>query len=930
MNVRFFAGTKTEYLDLAKHNPTALYFCKDTSELFWGNKLISDGMRVVQKDIDLPAIAKAADGVIYYVVETRNGYVASPNRTEWLQVIYAPNENESINPDDYYTKAEVDAAFAKIEFPDTSKFITSIPDEYITETDLELRGYATKVFVLEKILETTQQGHHCDHGGSTSVDLSNYATKDDIKDFITEVPAEYITEDELTEAIAGIEVPAIPEIDLTGLATEEFVLAEIAKAELNDKDVDLSAYYTKTEVDALIPEVPTKVSELENDAGYLTEHQDLSDYALKADIEELASIEYVDNAIAAIPETDLSNYYNKSETEILVNEAVNCINIPDTSSFITMEDVETKGYLTEHQDLSAYAKRDELPSLAGYATETFVLNKIAEAELGDKDVDLSGYVTKDEIKDFATTSDIAEAIAAIEIPSIEGLASKSYVDEAVAGITVPEVDLSEYAKLSDIPSHENLASIEYVNNKIAEISDSGVNLDGYATEDFVASEIAKITIPDVTDFATKEELVGAIAAIEHPMPDLSDCVKKDEIAEYITEEELDAKGYLTEHQDISNLATKAEIPDVSNFITEIPDEYITEEELHAKGYLTEHQDLGDYAKKSELFNKDYNELVNTPEIPSITGLATESYVDEKFGSVPETYLTDYATEEFVIGEISKLDIPEVNLAGYATEEFVVQEISKINVPEVDHFATKTELADAIDAIEHPAVDLTGYATEELVAEVSATKANVVPFTTPKLVNNAIGGFVIGEDISGLTIAELFAKLLELSDGPVEPDEPAEVPEDPVEAAKSMAMYSVTVENELAATGDTSINTMTVPEAAEAPTESGFYQIVDDGGEVIESGYQELQIKNEDAYYVFALPKSIDFYSMIEYQSYDAEEGKWLPGELTGVISDPETVAELCAEADIDISHVDTNLYTIYLQEEACTGKQIRFVIKEAN
>lgn len=33
---------------------------------------------------------------------------------------------------------------------------------------------------------------------------------------------------------------------------------------------------------------------------------------------------------------------------------------------------------------------------------------------------------------------------------------------------------------------------------------------------------------------------------------------------YVTVEELEAKGYLTEHQDISNLVTKDEIPDVSN------------------------------------------------------------------------------------------------------------------------------------------------------------------------------------------------------------------------------------------------------------------------------------------------------------------------------------------------------------------------------
>lgn len=38
-------------------------------------------------------------------------------------------------------------------------------------------------------------------------------------------------------------------------------------------------------------------------------------------------------------------------------------------------------------------------------------------------------------------------------------------------------------------------------------------------------------------------------------------------------------------------------------------------------------DLSDYALKTELFSKNYNDLTNKPTIPSIAGLATESYVN---------------------------------------------------------------------------------------------------------------------------------------------------------------------------------------------------------------------------------------------------------------------------------------------------------------
>ena len=39
--------------------------------------------------------------------------------------------------------------------------------------------------------------------------------------------------------------------------------------------------------------------------------------------------------------------------------------------------VESKGYLTEHQDLSSYALKTEIPSLDGYATESWVGNQLS-------------------------------------------------------------------------------------------------------------------------------------------------------------------------------------------------------------------------------------------------------------------------------------------------------------------------------------------------------------------------------------------------------------------------------------------------------------------------------------------------------------------------------------------------------------------------
>ena len=117
-----------------------------------------------------------------------------------------------------------------------------------------------------------------------------------------------------------------------------------------------------------------------------------------------------------------------------------------------------------------------------------------------------------------------------------------------------------------------------------------------------------------------------------------------------TSDLVNDSGFLTEHQSLAEYAKKSEIPDVSGFLTSIPDEYVTETELDAKGYLTEHQSLAEYAKKSELFSKDYNDLTNKPTIPSVEGLASTQYVDNKVASIVVPSLEGYATEQWVEGK----------------------------------------------------------------------------------------------------------------------------------------------------------------------------------------------------------------------------------------------------------------------------------------
>ena len=210
------------------------------------------------------------------------------------------------------------------------------------------------------------------------------------------------------------------------------------------------------------------------------------------------------------------------------------------------------------------------------------------------------------------------------IPSIEGLASEEYVDNAIENLQLPS----------------NLATIEDIPTKVSELT----NDNGYITD---------------------TEL----------------------------EEELDSKGYLTEHQDLSHLALKEELfnkdynslinkPNIpkstselindSGFLSEIPSEYITEEELNNKGYLTEHQDLSEYAKIIDVPTK-VSDLANDSNFATFNDLhghtnkdVIDSITSEKIAQWENHFSGDY--NDLTNKPKNLVTQGELESKGYATKE----------------------------------------------------------------------------------------------------------------------------------------------------------------------------------------------------------------------------------------------------------------------
>lgn len=95
------------------------------------------------------------------------------------------------------------------------------------------------------------------------------------------------------------------------------------------KPTDLTSYAQKSEL-------PTRVSELLNDAGYLTEHQSLAAYAKKTEL--------------------------PTKVSELVNDSNFLTAHQSLDGYATQYWVNNQGFLTEHQSLTAYAKKAEIPT----------------------------------------------------------------------------------------------------------------------------------------------------------------------------------------------------------------------------------------------------------------------------------------------------------------------------------------------------------------------------------------------------------------------------------------------------------------------------------------------------------------------------------------------------------------------------------------
>lgn len=358
---------------------------------------------------------------------------------------------------------------------------------------------ANRVDIVENKVNNLHNYDDTEVKGNISVLQSSVASLHNYDD--TDVKKDINVLQSRTEQINNTLSQKVDKIGGKGLSTNDYTTAEKNKlASLyNYNDTDL-----QNRVDTLEDTMPTKVDKIDGkglstndytneDKTKLSSLVNYDDSSLKSSVKNVVdTVELLNDRV--------DNTYTKSEvdtkiasldipTDYVIHSELTPYatktwvedKIKGIDNFATREWVNEQMFLKEHQDLSAYAKKTDIPSLQGYATERYVVDTIREAQ--------GEYATESwvESKGYATQTWVKDEIGKIQPVPTEDMATKTWVNEQM------------FAKLSDIPT-----------NVSAFTNDSGYltehqSLDGYATEQWVEN---KHYLTEHQDISNKYDKAG--------------------------------------------------------------------------------------------------------------------------------------------------------------------------------------------------------------------------------------------------------------------------------------------------------------------------------------------------------------------------------------------------------------------------------------
>lgn len=296
----------------------------DLLTLFDGAEYNSQTKKIVFKHgdtvlVQIDATDFIKDGMVSNVEIVDNKLVISFNTDSGKENIEIPL-SEIFNPNDYYTKAQIDAKEQSVNASIALKAnITDLNAETTArqETDTTLQnGLDSLALNLANEINSRQ-----DADTALQTNIEAKANAEDVYDKQT-ANSTFATQTVVNEEIASriqrdseIEQSLVLKADKSDTYTKQEVDDAIANVDVSDQLVnyetianhnadkalleasialkansaDLATVATSGSYDDLsdkptIPTVPTNVSAFTNDAGYLTQHQDISNLATKAEV----------------------------------------------------------------------------------------------------------------------------------------------------------------------------------------------------------------------------------------------------------------------------------------------------------------------------------------------------------------------------------------------------------------------------------------------------------------------------------------------------------------------------------------------------------------------------------------------------------------------------------------------------------------------
>ena len=467
--------------------------------------------------------------------------------------------------------------------------------------------------------------------------------------------------------------------------------------------VDRLDVVTKTELQEALKNVGGIATE-----GLLTEVKADEIYAKKSEAVDNTNFELVKNRVLALElKTDKDTVYDDSELKgrISVLEAREDNNTiyDDTNVRERLTALENKAPV----DLSGYATKEELRNVSG--SQPLADNLVTKEELEEKHYisDVSNLATKEELQEVRNSQPTVDTSHLVTRDELE---SKGYL--------TTHQDLSEYAKKSELYNDSDLkARVEVLEQKTDKdtvyddtpLKERVTALESKAIEGGAYDDKPIRDRLDVLEAKHDNDTIYDDTEVKHRLTELENKPAVD-TSVFVTEEKLNEKGYLTQHQSLENVVTK--------------------EELESKGYLTSHQDLSNYALKSEIpqpYNDGpLNERVTALESrPTTGGSVDTSNLVTKDELASKNYLTEHQPLTEVNNRLDLLEAKQDKDTVYNDEPIKERLTALENKPNVDlsNYVTSEQLENKHYLTQHQPLDnlvtkeelnSKGYVTDEVL------------------------------------------------------------------------------------------------------------------------------------------------------------------------------------------------------------------------